>query len=93
MSKHELPCAGEFSRRRFLQAAAVGGSAALASTFIATAPAAAANKIPQRAVSYQSAPKGAQRCDNCSFWQNPASCKLVDGNINPAGWCSLYRKK
>lgn len=92
MSGRELPSTGQLSRRCFLQAAAVGGSAAIASTFIAT-PAAAASKVPQKSVSYQSTPKGAQRCDNCSFWQPPSSCKLVDGKIDAAGWCSLYRKK
>lgn len=92
MSERELSSAGQLSRRCFLQVAAVGGSAAIASTFIGT-PAAAANKVPQKSVSYQSVPKGAQRCDNCAFWQAPSSCKLVDGKIDPAGWCSLYRKK
>lgn len=56
-------------------------------------PAYAANKIPQKAVSYQPTPKGSQRCDNCALWQGPSSCKLVDGNIAPAGWCTLYKKK
>ena len=92
MSERELPSAAQLSRRCFLQVAAVGGSAAIASTIIAT-PAAAATKVPQKSVGYQSSPKGAQRCDNCAFWQTPSSCKLVDGSIDPAGWCSLYRKK
>jgi len=87
MSEHEL----QVSRRHFLQAAAVGGAAAIASTFVSS-PAAAANKVPQKAVSYQTTPKGNQRCDNCAFWQNPAACKLVDGSIAAAGWCTLYKK-
>lgn len=82
----------DISRRRFLQAAAVGGAAAVASTLVG-APAAAANKVPQKSVSYQTTPKGAQRCDTCTFWQTPAACKLVDGEIAAAGWCTLYKKK
>lgn len=82
----------QVSRRHFLQAAAVGGAAAIASTLV-SAPAAAANKVPQKAVSYQTTPKGAQRCDNCAFWQTPSACKLVDGEIAAGGWCSLYKKK
>jgi hypothetical protein len=92
MSDHE-PFAGErFSRRGFLTATALGGAAVVGATLAGT-PAKAANKVPQKSVSYQSTPKGAQRCDNCAFWQAPSSCKLVDGTIDPAGWCSLYRKK
>jgi anaerobic selenocysteine-containing dehydrogenase len=82
----------QVSRRHFLQAAALGGAAAIASTMVGS-PAAAANKVPQKAVSYQPNPKGNQRCDNCAFWQNPAACKLVDGNIAAAGWCTLYKKQ
>jgi hypothetical protein len=44
-------------------------------------------------VKYQPTPKGDQRCDNCVFWQPPASCKIVDGTIAPSGWCTLYKKK
>jgi anaerobic selenocysteine-containing dehydrogenase len=82
----------EFSRRNFLKAAAIAGGAALTPT-LATTPARAANKVPQKAVSYQATPKGPQRCDNCAFWQTPDACKLVDGKIDAAGWCTLYRKK
>lgn len=92
MSHGKLFEANQVSRRGFLQAAAVGGAAVVGATLV-SAPAAAANKIPQKAVAYQSTPKGNQRCDNCAFWQTPSACKLVDGNIDAGGWCSLYRKK
>lgn len=80
------------SRRDFLFAAAVGGGALIGGG-LASSPARAAGKIPQKAVSYQATPKGAQRCDNCALWQGPSSCKLVDGTIAPAGWCTLYKRK
>ncbi len=92
MSEGKSLGTNQVSRRGFLQAAAVGGAAVVGAGLIST-PAAAANKIPQKAVSYQSSPKGGQRCDNCAFWQAPSSCKLVDGNIDAAGWCTLYKKK
>lgn len=92
MSDPKPDVAGQVSRRRFLGGAAVGGAALMAVTFAGTS-ARAANKVPQKSVSYQSTPKGAQRCDNCAFWQTPSACKLVDGTIEAAGWCSLYRKK
>lgn len=79
------------SRRDLLFAAAAGGVMIGASS--ASTSARAANKIPQKAVSYQPTPKGNQRCDNCVFWQPPASCKLVQDPIAASGWCTLYKKK
>lgn len=92
MSNDEFPGSPRVSRRDFLFVAAIGSGALAGATLIGT-PAAAANKIPQKAVSYQSTPKGEQRCDNCALWEPPSSCKLVDGTISPSGWCTLYKKK
>lgn len=84
--------AKRFSRRDFLHVAAVGGGTALGLTLVSS-PAAASNKMPQKAVNYQTTPKGKQRCDNCSLWQAPSACKLVQGPIDTAGWCILYKPK
>lgn len=83
--------AGRVSRRDFLYIATAGGGA-LGMSLIGS-PAAAANKMPQKAVNYQSTPKGKQRCDNCSLWQPPSSCKLVQDPIAASGWCVLYKPK
>ena len=80
------------SRRDFLFTAAVGGGAALGLS-LAASPAYASNKMPQKAVKYQATPKGNARCDNCSLWQTPSACKLVDGTIEASGWCVLYHQK
>jgi len=53
----------------------------------------AAAKMPQKAVKYQDTPKGDQRCDNCSLFEAPNSCKTVEGTISPEGWCMVYAKK
>lgn len=50
-------------------------------------------KVPQKAVAYQEKPQDMQRCDGCTSFQPPNACKLVDGKINPQGWCSLFMKK
>jgi hypothetical protein len=50
-------------------------------------------KVPQKTVAYQDKPKGTQRCDGCNNFQPPNACKLVDGEISPQGWCSLFMKK
>jgi len=66
--------------------------AAGAAAFLVTVRDAAA-KMAQKAVAYQDTPKDDQRCDNCSLWQPPGSCKLVQDPIDPAGWCVLYKAK
>ena len=50
-------------------------------------------KIAQKLVHYQEKPKGPQECDNCLHFIAPASCKMVEGKINPKGWCQLYAPK
>jgi hypothetical protein len=53
----------------------------------------AQTKIAQKFVQYQEKPKGPQECDNCLHFVAPSSCKMVEGKINPKGWCSLYAPK
>jgi len=50
-------------------------------------------KIAPKLVQYQEKPKGPQECDNCLHFVAPASCKMVEGKINPKGWCQLYAPK
>jgi len=78
------------SRRQLLKGAtiAVGGAAALVATAL---PAQA--KMAQKAAAYQGTAKGAQSCANCSLFQAPSSCTLVDGTVSPNGWCRFYAKK
>jgi hypothetical protein len=75
------------TRRRLL----LGGVILLATGLPERADAQA--KIAQKLVQYQEKPKGPQECDNCLHFVAPASCKMVDGKINPKGWCSLYAPK
>jgi len=53
----------------------------------------AAAKMSQQSVAYQDSPKGDQQCNNCSLFQAPNGCTLVDGNISPTGWCKFWVKK
>jgi hypothetical protein len=78
----------ETSRRNVLRA----GLGMLAGALI-PARALAQQKIAQKLVQYQEEPKGPQECDNCLHFVPPASCKMVDGKINPKGWCQLYAPK
>ncbi|HKA63725.1 MAG TPA: high-potential iron-sulfur protein [Methylomirabilota bacterium] len=78
----------ETSRRNVLRA----GLGVLAGALI-PARALAQQKIAQKLVQYQEKPKGPQECDNCLHFVPPAACKMVDGKINPKGWCQLYAPK
>ena len=75
--------------RRAVLWTGVGG---LASVLVATL-ATAQQKAKQKIVQYQEKPKGTQECDNCLHFVAPDSCKLVEGKINPKGWCQLYAPK
>ncbi len=55
---------------------------------------AATKKLPQENVQYQTQPKGEQNCGRCvNFIAESNTCKVVDGQISPEGWCSLWAKK
>ena len=86
MSTFEKHC----SRRSLLQnVACAAGAIGIVSLNVSDADAA---KAPQKSVAYQESPKGTQKCDNCSLWEAPNACKVVDGTINPDGWCMIYKK-
>jgi len=53
----------------------------------------AAAKMSQKSVDYQDTPKNDQECSNCSLFQEPNSCTIVDGEISPKGWCKFWAKK
>lgn len=79
----------KLSRRALLGAAA---GVTVAGAFGAATPAKAA-KAPQAAVKYQPDPKDGKKCDDCVLFQAPSSCKNVDGEISPNGWCMIWAKK
>jgi hypothetical protein len=81
------------SRRAFLQRATIYTVSAAIVEGVAPNLAAAQAKVAQNAVSYQDKPKGIQRCDGCSLFQPPHTCKVVDGDVSPQGWCSLFSAK
>jgi hypothetical protein len=97
-SKRNDPAANEglpsdVSRRGLLRSVtvAIGGAALAAATL--TAQNAEAGNMSQKAAGYQATPKDGQRCDGCSLFEAPSSCKLVQGEISPSGWCRFYAKK
>jgi hypothetical protein len=47
-------------------------------------------KVSQLAAAYQCTPKGMFSCAVCTFFIRPRSCKVVNGEISPTGWCKLF---
>ena len=55
---------------------------------------ATSTKAPQASVKYQAQPMGDQKCGTCvNFIAESNTCKVVDGQISPEGWCSLWVMK
>jgi hypothetical protein len=82
--------AQNLSRRGLFRHVALAGAGA-AALLGAASPAMA--KMTQGDAGYQEMPKGDQSCSNCSLFSPPASCTLVDGTINPQGWCRYHQNK
>jgi len=55
--------------------------------------AAAQQKMAQKLVQYQKTPKNNQKCSICLHFVPPDSCKMVEGKIDPNGWCALFAPK
>jgi High potential iron-sulfur protein len=59
----------------------------------AAAPA-STGKMAQASVQYQAQPKGEQKCAGClHFIAESNACKLVEGQISPDGWCTVWTQK
>ena len=80
------------TRRTVLRAglAAIGGAAATAARANEHT---AQTKIAQKVVQYQDMPKGDQKCSICVNFEAPNGCKIVEGTINPNGWCIAFGPK
>lgn len=51
-------------------------------------------KVPQSSVNYQGQPSGDRKCGTCvHFMAESNTCRVVDGQISPEGWCNLWVMK
>ncbi|HWJ20655.1 MAG TPA: hypothetical protein VNR65_18205 [Geobacterales bacterium] len=50
-------------------------------------------KVPKQSVSYRETPNGGNACSSCGNFVAPSGCTLVEGPINPDGWCGLFKAK
>ena len=51
---------------------------------------ASGDKLSKQQAEYQDSPKGIQMCATCTLFVAPRSCKVVEGDISPDGWCKSY---
>ena len=48
-------------------------------------------KVSKASVQYQTQPKGEQQCSNCQYFiAESKTCKKVEGDISPTGWCLIW---
>ncbi len=53
-----------------------------------------ANKLSQAKAEYQDTPKDGHECAKCThFVASNNTCKVVEGNVSPTGWCVLWAAK
>ncbi|MDP5209390.1 high-potential iron-sulfur protein [Microbulbifer sp. 2205BS26-8] len=77
------------SRRVFLKLTGCS-LAMLPVALIATDRASAQVKAKKAAVNYQDTPNNGQKCVDCQLFEPPNACIVVEGDISPEGWCSLF---
>jgi hypothetical protein len=75
-------------RRRLLGGAlAVFASALTRST---NSRARAQQKMSKQEAEYQDSPKDIRMCATCTLFEPPKSCKVVEGDVSPNGWCNAF---
>lgn len=85
----------KLGRRQLLKGGVLAVGAAIAGTTAARR-ALAQTKAAKTAFQYQDGPKDGKKCINCSLYIPAAKaganglCKVVEGDINPNGWCVAY---
>jgi hypothetical protein len=75
------------SRRKVIRALVNGVSAGL---LLRMAPAQASEKMTRQQAEYQDTPNGIYSCAVCTLFEQPKSCKVVDGEVSRDGWCKAF---
>jgi hypothetical protein len=83
-----MSISGSLSRRSVLRRAGAVLSAVAA--LGPTARIRAQQQVTKAVARYQTHPNGQQRCEICVQFRQPHRCKLVEGAINPQGWCQFF---
>jgi hypothetical protein len=75
------------SRRKVMGAVVKGVFAGL---LLRISGAHASEKMTRQQAQYQDMPNGIYSCANCSLFERPRSCKVVDGEVSEDGWCKAF---
>jgi hypothetical protein len=87
------------SRRSLLKRAVLLAGVAAVPLLAHTRGAFAANKLAKADVKYQDKPDAGKDCDDCLQFipgatpKAPGTCKVVEGAINPHGYCIAFTPK
>ena len=50
----------------------------------------AVEKMSKKEAEYQDSPKDIRMCATCTLFEPPRSCKVVEGDVSPSGWCKAF---
>ncbi|MER2512476.1 MAG: high-potential iron-sulfur protein [Nitrosomonas ureae] len=86
----------KFSRRRIMKFMALGATIPIFNVLMNHVH---ASKASKESMQYRDEPNGKEQCDNCMQFipgktpEAQGECRVVEGSINPQGWCAAYTKK
>ncbi len=93
VTSEETPENHSPSRRKILLSLLWSAAVANAATlFGGGREALAQQKVTKELSQYQDSPKDGHKCSECTFFEPPKACKVVEGDISPEGWCQLWNK-
>jgi hypothetical protein len=75
------------SRRKVIRTVIKGVSAGL---LLRISQGDAAEKMTRQQAEYQDTPNGIYSCANCTLFEPPKYCKVVDGEVSKEGWCKAF---
>jgi hypothetical protein len=75
-------------RRRLVRLALAGFASVLTRSAISRAQ--AQQKMSKQEADYQDSPKDIRMCATCTLFEPPKSCKVVEGDVSPNGWCKAF---
>lgn len=81
------------SRRQLFPALLAGVGSVAAVYLDLSEPARAQTKVSKQDAKYQDTPNNGNKCSACQYFEPPHTCRLVEGDISPDGWCSFFIKK
>jgi hypothetical protein len=46
--------------------------------------------MTRQQANYQDSPNGIYSCAVCTLFEAPKTCKVVEGDVSPDGWCKAF---